>query len=278
MVNGIPDSRPELLIVCQIEGTTREKEFIMRRTLLMLLIVLFSGLAARSQPQRVKNVQLYVAPGFQFSQIDTICITHPIDLRTDRTERIYLSGDDPAPNVKLGTRTGSFQPIIDSEKHSYSIQSRLALDFNKRGYDTVNCKPVNATLDDLKEPNESWIRKLDFGESRWLFLLAVEDATGTYNVKSNRVPLGLMTGGLTNANYGRGSAFVSGYLFDKQSASLVWSSKEVCNRCVGGYKGEYKGSNAGAEFMERQEALLWAISGSFGLLDKFEKRKKHHEN
>jgi hypothetical protein len=39
-----------------------------------------------------------------------------------------------------------------------------------------------------------------------------------------------------------------------------------------------KGSNAGAEFMERQEALLWAISGSFGLLDKFEKRKKHHEN
>jgi hypothetical protein len=239
----------------------------------MLLIVLFSGLAARSQPQRVKNVQIYAAPGFQFSQIDTICIAHPIDLRTDRTERIYLSGDDPAPNVKLCKGYGSCETIIDSNKHSYSIQSRLALDFNKRGYDTVNCKPVNATLDDLNKPNELWIRKLDFGESRWLFLLVVEDANSTY--KTN-VPLGLIYGA-PKANFGRGSAFVSGYLFDKQSASLVWSSKEVCNQCVRGY-GEMKGSNAGAEFMERQEALLWAISGSFGLLDKFEKRKKHHEN
>jgi hypothetical protein len=239
----------------------------------MLLIVLLSGLAARSQPNRVKNVQLYVAPGFQFNQIDTICIAHPIDLRTDRTERIYLSGDDPAPNVKLYPAYGSVQTIIDSQNHSYSIQSRLALDFNKRGYDTMNCKPVNATLDDLKEPNKSWIRKLDFGESRWLFLLVVEDASGTYK---NNVPLGLFTGA-PMANFGRGSAFVSGYLFDQQSASLVWSSKEVCNRCVRGY-GEYKGINAGAEFMERQEALLWAISGSFGLLDKFEKRKKHHGN
>lgn len=245
----------------------------MRRTLLMLLILLFGSLAARSQPQRVKNVQLYVAPGFQFSQVDTICVAHPIDLRTDRTERIYLSGDDPAPNIKLCKGYGSCEAIIDSKNHSYSIQSRLTLDFNKRGYDTVNCKPVNATLDDLKEPNELWIRKLDFGEPRWLFLLVVEDANGTY--KTN-VPLGLIYGHAM-ANFGRGSAFVSGYLFDKQSASLVWSSKEVCDRCVRGYE-DIKGSHGGAEFMQRQQALSYAISGSFGLLAKFEKRKKHHEN
>jgi hypothetical protein len=280
MADGNPNSGPELLIGYRIEGTARKKEFIMRRTLIMMLIVLFGWSGARSQPNRVKNIQLYVAPGFQFSQIDTICIAHPIDLRTDRAEWIYLSGDDPAPNVTYCPAYGSCGPIIDSEKHSYSIQSRLASDFNKRGYDTVNCKPVNATLDDLKAPNESWIRKLDFGESRWLFLLAIEDANGTYNVKSSSVTLGLMTGGWTNANRGRGSATVSGYLFDKQSASLVWSSKEVCNQCIRfGYKDMGKGSNgAASDFMERQEALLWAISGSFGLLDKFEKRKKHHGN
>lgn len=232
------------------------RDFAVRRKWLLMFLVISLGSLVAQQPS-CKKEPAFVAPGFQFSQVDAVCIAHPIDLRADKTEQIYLSGVDPAPNVKFQS-----QPV----DWTHSIRPSLVLDFNKRGYETAICNPVNATLVDLKEAKEAWIRKVDFGESRWLFVLAVEEAGSTSGVASGWV-LGQFTGGR-----GNGVAVVSGYLFDKQSNSLVWSDRAGCQLRKGVFGGSTHiiGDKGAVEFIERQSVIR---ESSLLLIDAFEKRK-----
>jgi len=238
------------------------RDFAVRRKWLLMFLGISLGSLVAQQPS-CKKEPAFAAPGLQFSQIDTICIAHPIDLRSDKTEQIYLSGVDPAPNIRFQSRPVDW---------TFSIRTDLVFEFNKHGYETAVCKPVNATLDDLKEAKESWIRKLDFGESRWLFVPVVEDASGTSGAASGWV-LGQFTGGR-----GNGVAVVSVYLFDKQSNCLAWSDRAGCQLRHGIMAGSSHviGDKGAVEFIERQNVIGYSYRF---LIDAFEKRKtkvKYH--
>lgn len=161
----------------------------MRRAFSGLLVVVSLWVpAARAKDRKEQKEPLFMAQGFQFSQIDTICVAPTIDLRPDTTQPLYLG------------RSSDFV---------------LADLFKKLGYKTVHCNPVNVVLDDLTTPSDAWMRKLDFGESRWLFILAVEYTSTPY--------------GRFGMSMSACHAVVSGYLFDKQAAGikLVWRDKVV---------------------------------------------------
>jgi hypothetical protein len=72
---------------------------------------------------------------------------------------------------------------------------------------------MTATEDDLKTPDEGWIRRLGTDNARWVLVLALEDA------ESHR------TFGST------GSAIVMGDLFDRTSGKLVWRNVGAGRAC-----------------------------------------------
>jgi len=216
----------------------------MRRTFFgLLLVVSFCVPAAWPRDKEVPP-PLFIAPEFRFSQVDTICVAPAIDLRADKTEPLNLSGP--------GERHGLILP-----DHIESVDTRLARDFKKIGYQTVSCSPVNATLGDLKIPTDTWLGKLDFGESRWLFILAVEDVSAEYK---RFWPQQGSVGGY---------AVVSGYLFQRQATGvrLVWR-----DRVVGRSRGELMGRKRTVKLAESDFAIG---EGAICLLRKFEMRPQN---
>ena len=123
----------------------------------------------------------------------------------------------------------------------------------------MSCNPVDATLDELKTLPDAWLCKLDFGQSRWLFILAVEDI-GT---KASWAGTG-----------GAGYAVVSGYLFDKQAAGdkLVWRDRRVGRPC-NGFEG-CKQLVGGKEETKLIESEISINDGARRLLATFETRNK----
>ena len=213
---------------------------------------IFWAAAARPSHQDVKNSSgaelppLFMAPDFRFSQIDTICVASAIDLRPDKTEPLNLSGR--GPSVFLYGRP-------------WNADTALAETFEGIGYKTVSCNPVSGTLEDLKTPSDEWLRKLEFGQSSWLFILAVEEAGTRYDAH------GLI------GNMG-GDAVVSGYLFEKRAegVSLVWRDKVVG---VPAAYGKLYGQKERVKLLESEYAIADGINH---LLVKFETRHKEIGN
>lgn len=222
----------------------------MHRTLLRLLLIvsLWVPVPVAWPKDREVPPPLFMAQDFRFNQIDAICVAPAIDVRADKTEPLGLS--DLGPRV-------NFQRIKN-------IDTQVSNDFKTIGYPTVTCNPVDATLGDLKTPTDAWLDKLPFGESRWLFILAVEDLSTEYH---HRWSLEHSMGGY---------AVVSGYLFDKQAAGvrLVWRDR-VVGRANSRTGGELFGRPEGVQLIESDYAIGQAARY---LLAKFESRQKRIES
>lgn len=228
----------------------------------VLLLVSFWAPAAWPKDTKAEKEPIFMAPGLDFSQIDTICIAPTIDLRLDKTQPLLLSG--PSPHVS--SWSGKVPPI--------SADDAIAGALKFFGYKTASCSLVIATLDDLKAPSDGWLRKLDFGDSQWLFVLAVEYVKTPYREHSN----------LWSRNgqaMGKSHAVVSGYLFEKQPVGcrLVWRDK-IIGVDYGGREAKYVDANeAGMELTQSEQAIKIGVDS---ILSGFDKRKKRvwyfHDN
>lgn len=226
---------------------------------LVLLLVSFCAPAACGDALKgVKVTQgeskepspLFMSPEFRFSQVDTICVAPSIDLRLDKTQLLNLSEKGPRVTVGFG---GGYRPP--------SADDALAGRFQYIGYKTVGCNPVVGALDDLRRPSDAWLRKLDFGESRWLFILAVEDVAS--ESASYRA-----LGGAAYSQSTSAYAVVSGCLFEKQAAGarLVWRDRVVGRSATG-----VEGARQTAELVGSETAVADGIDH---LLATFETRNK----
>lgn len=214
----------------------------MRRMFLGVLVVAFlwSPAAMPKEKPRTEPLPLFMDPEFRFSQVQTICLAPALDLRSDKTAPLFLSERGPGINFS----------------HTPSANQETAAVLNKIGYQTTECNPVSATINDLKTPLDTWLRNLDFGQSNWLFVLAVEDLR---TVTSFWGP----TGGAVGAR-----AVVSGFLFEKRgdAVRLVWRDRAVGTipeDLVGGRKKE----------QEAGESAITVDNAIDHILAEFERRK-----
>jgi len=191
----------------------------MRQISLFLLCLLWMC-GSQAFPKDKKPI-IYMAPGFHFSEVSTdpICVAPAIDLRQNKAVALNFSGPD---NYQ---RTGWNAPL------SGSVDGDLARAF-KAGVSAhdvpilkvlheipiVKCNPVSATLDNITAPTKEWIDQMDFGRSRWLFVLAVVDVDMSEFMDPKHKFMGMKVG----KTYGH--AIVTEALFDKQSERLVWSA------------------------------------------------------
>jgi hypothetical protein len=222
-----------------------KEDFVMRQIFVGLLLLAGFCAPAAWPKDRIAQAPIFMAPAFHFSDIDRICTAPTIDLRSDKDEPLLLSGSPPSSGF-LRARHEAADDV-------------LAHVLTGIGYETVHCNPVSAILDDLQAPPDSWLRKLDFGESRWLFIVAVEFVS--------------TPSGTSRRSIGLSHAVVSGYLFAKRAdgAGLVWRDKVVggdTNAVGGMWLG---GSKSGVELVESERAIA---DGIVRLLGKFETRKK----
>lgn len=150
-----------------------------------------------------KDGPVYVDPGFKFEEVDTIYLLPAVDLTVNKDK--------------------------NPEQHLQQVDCATPYPLKKRGYATVpekvRCKEPNpptrmtVTEDDLKQPEEAWIRKLGPENAHWVLVLALEDASSH------------MTFGST------GKAIVMGTLFDRQNGKLVWRAVGTGKQGQGGLIG-----------------------------------------
>ena len=109
---------------------------------------------------------------------------------------------------------------------------------------------MNVSEDDLKEPQESRIRKLEPDEAHWVLVLALEDASSH------------LTFGST------GKAIVMVTLFDRQNGKLVWRAVGTAQAGQGGLMGmAMKG-------MMTDEAIGEAVQEVCNMIEKRSGKKK----
>jgi hypothetical protein len=134
-------------------------------------------------------------------------------LKPDENVTLRLSGAAPP-------RPGAFARFWGAVTQS-TADADLANTLQTFGYQTASCKALVGTVDDLKEPlSDSFLSGLDFGNSRFLFVVGVEDRSTTHLTKSNK----FVPGGLGEAGW----VVLSGYLFDKQAPGrLVWRNRVI---------------------------------------------------
>lgn len=228
----------------------------------VLLVLSFWAPAAWPKDTKAEKEPIFVAAGLDFSLIATICIAPTIDLRPDKTQPLFLSG--PSPHVSSWTR--KVPPI--------SADDATAGALKLFGYKTATCSPVVATLDDLKAPSDGLLRKLDFEDSQWLFVLAVEYVKTPYREHSNLWSRNGQT-------MGKSHAVVSGYLFEKQATGgrLVWRDKTIGVDWGGGEARYVDANEAEMELAESEQAIKIGVDS---LLSGFDKRRKRawyfHDN
>src|SRR5271165_2056984 len=240
-------------IVWGLRDPKRKSVFIMRRTLsgLLLVLLLFAtaALAKHQKDQREQKEQsgqlqpLFMAPGFDFSQVDTICVAPAIDARTDTTQPL-----------DLGPRQSKRMLIGGAHESADSAVSRL---LNMKEFKTLSCNAVSATLAELKAPSDEFLRKLDFGSSRWLFIFAIEYLSTPYQKSA------------FGSDVGRSHAVVSGYLFEKQAAGnrLVWRDKEIGgDACCNSTSTVWRGNIDKLKVIASDQAIEW---GALGLMVSF---------
>lgn len=166
----------------------------MRRMLLGILsiFILWGSTAYPKDKEIVDALPLFMDPDFQFSQVGTICLAPLLNLTGGGTAR--------------GTQANAEVARLQQE-----AQQATAREFKFLGYEAVDCKPVDASINDLKKPTEEWLRRLDFGSTKWIFVPAIEAVSY------------VKVGNVTDEDQG----IVSGALFAKQgdSAKLVWRDR-----------------------------------------------------
>lgn len=228
----------------------------MRRAFSGLLLVFSFWVPAAWPKHQREQEPIFMAPDFRFSQIDTICVAPTIDLRPDTTQPLTLSG--PRPPTPGGFRVVLAEILTGGTRVRHvTADEAVAQTFNAIGYKTVSCNPVNATLNDPNTPSDVWMRKLDFGGSRWLFILAVEYVSTPYS------------GGMV----GLSNAVVSGYVFDKQAdgGRPVWRDKVIGVDFVPDGIATFRGRKNAVTLIESERAIA---DGARRLLAKFETRKQ----
>lgn len=206
----------------------------------LFVAFLSSGLAFPKDKKWPEPLPIFMDPGFKFSQVDTICLAPALDLRSDKSAELSLTEAGPA--------TG-----FTSKSRIHSANQALAADFKASGYPTSECNPVNATLNDLRAPSDTWLGNLNFGKSNWLFVLGVEDVTSKANWLGGE----------------GGHAIVSGFLFERQASSvrLVWRDRSLGLSEVGIFAGHKEEVNLLQNYV--------AVSNAIGqLISKFERRTR----
>jgi hypothetical protein len=214
------------------------KDRTMRKVILSLfaILILWSPPIHSKEKELVEPVPLFMAPDFEFKQIDSICLAPALDLRLDKTAAFSLSESGPRFN---------FSRIATADR-------ALAGAFKGQGYGTSGCASVSATLEELRSPSDTWMRSLNFGKSNWLFVVGVESVNSDAAWR-----LG-----------GNGYAVVSGFLFEKQagSARLAWR-----DRALGVF---HQGVTGSKQALENGEDHLAVNIGIWRLISKFERRSR----
>lgn len=190
---------------------------------------------------RVEIPALFVAPDFRFSDVDTVCVAPPVDLRADKSQAIVLTGSGPRLDFR---RTGG-------------ADNAVVGGFEAIGYKITPCDPVGGAPDDLRAQPDTWLQKLNFGGSRWLFIFGVEDVSAAYAYH----------GLLGNS---QGYAVVSGYLLERRAdgVRMKWRDRVVG---VPNLIGQVQGKKDGVKTIESDFAIA---DGARHLLNKFETRKR----
>jgi hypothetical protein len=75
----------------------KRKDQTMRKAMLIfpLVLILCCPSAYSRNKEVVEPLQFFMAPDFQFKQIDTICLAPTLDLRSDKTAEFSLSEEGP---------------------------------------------------------------------------------------------------------------------------------------------------------------------------------------
>jgi len=235
----------------QRNGHSLQPGFRLRaRLVALLLVALFWNpalLANEKEKEGARPIPIFVDPEFSFSQIGDICLAPALDLRPDKAIPLYLT--------ERGPGIGFFEHQPSANQHTAAI-------LKGTGYQTVECNPVNATLNDLTAGSDAWLRTLDFGRSNWLFVLAVEEVHAPYSFWG------------VEGGYAGGTAVVSGFLFEKRADTgrLVWRDRAVGTLPPGSYASARK---AKTEAIESAVEVNDAISH---LIVEFEPRSKNRRN
>src|ERR1039458_2914185 len=166
----------------------KQKELDMRSFLSTALLVAVSAaipVVCWAEVPDWPTPPLYMAPGFDLSQVHSVCLAPTLDLKPDENLTLRLSGTVPP-------RPGAFARFWGTVTQS-TADADLANTLQTFGYRTANCKMLVGTVDDLKEPlGDSFLSGLDFGNSRFLFVVGVEDRSTTHLTKFDKfVPGGL---------------------------------------------------------------------------------------
>jgi len=225
--------------------------FDVRKMFIGLLVISFfwSPAVLPKESDTVSPIPLFSDPDFHFSQIDTICLAPALDLRSDKTIALALS--------ERGPNTGFFP-----NEYIPGADAVLAGYFEHIGYGTAQCNLGSTTAADLRTPSDTWLRKLDFGHSNWLFVVAVEDVCTSCDFT---VTVGAMRG--------KGYAIVSGFIFEKRADAvrLVWRDRVAGTPLIFG--GEMMGRKG---TVQRGEAAMSVDDGIRRLLNEFEWRSGKH--
>jgi hypothetical protein len=146
---------------------------------------------------------VFVAPGFQFESVDIVYVLPAVDIRIKKDQGAEAALQTIDSGILYYLKKRGYRTVPGEPKHGGFSQSAFSKVSHK---EEQTAPPVRMTVseDDLKEPEEQWIRKLGPENARWVLVLALEDSESH------------LTFGST------GSAIVMGALFDKQSGKLVW--------------------------------------------------------
>ncbi len=148
---------------------------------------------------------VFVDPAFRFEDIDRLYILPTVDLRvtSDKHPKTPEQAEKDLQTVDFACRyflqRHGYQPLPEDKKRP-----------NLKGYRTAKQRAEHAptrmsvTEDDLKQPQEAWVRKLGPNDARWVFLPALEDSESHLTFGAS------------------GSAIVMGTIFDRQNGKLVW--------------------------------------------------------
>jgi len=209
---------------------------------LLILAPLGNAFAATKSRESAKPLPLFMDPEFSFSQVETICLAPVLDLRSDKSSPLTLSGNAPGLDFSHTKNANQFAADL----------------FKIYGYQTAACNPVTAALNDLAAPSDAWLHSLDFGSSNWLFILAVEAIRTSYSFWGE-------AGG-----FATGDAVVSGFLFEKRAsgARLVWRDRAFgMIRLSNSFSGRKAKMQAYESAQEANNAIAY-------LLAEFEPRSK----
>jgi len=210
----------------------------MRRVFLgLVFIALFwSPLAFPKDKDKemTERLPLFMDPEFQFSQVQTICLAPTLDLRTDKSLPLFS---------------------IDTADR-----------FKDMGHQTAKCDPVGGTLSlsDLTAPSGAILQKLDFGQSSWLFILAVEAVEDAHK---------------TTHTWSDVFTVVSGFLFEKNvdTVRLVWWNRAIGSSGDVNFPGLFWESNQKVREANRSTDIGRSVGiGVNRLLAPFEPPSKKH--